>query len=251
MLVATLRIFIIFILPLGWLSSCGQVGLSVDAEPFLYYAGNFFGGSDRVPTFTATDAVSNAFDVSFFRKDREDWVRYRFGLKYSLAHRDFEVELLDNQLNGTGKIASERIGASELNLVIGVEQERRKGAHQIKGLFGKGLSLSTSRKNKQRDIVNPLEAYLTDTLWHDSRHSLGVSMYLYTGLLYEVADGFVVSARISYGLASTYKPQEQLRVVQQENTGAEIVQYNASPSQFDWSIDFILRPRFTFSYYFR
>lgn len=161
------------------------------------------------------------------------------------------VELHDEFLMPTGITDKELNRQSDLQLSLSIEEEKWHGEHKVKGVFGRGITVETTRRLSERTVVNPLEMHLGDTLWMDSGFSFAFMATIHTGLAYPIADDLSVSGRIAWGARVNYRPERHIRVVLQENTGAEIVQFVQSPSRSTWGLDIVSRPNITLTYYFR
>jgi hypothetical protein len=229
----------------------GQWGIGIDAEPILLYLGNVLGGVTEVPNWTGSEGLEDGIDFNRYRKDKNDWIRYWVATHIVMGLDKEVVALLDDDLNPMGEETGiEKYRHFQTGITLGIEKEKWHGDGRLKRILSRGASISLKQKSFELSIVNPLEAYISDTLWFRSGYSLGLSVYYTAGLGYFVSNSLRVSGKLAYGLSMNNVPQGRLRKVERVGSDVELMQHRNESGANVWSIDTFIRPQITLTFYF-
>ncbi|MGZ3861806.1 MAG: hypothetical protein ACXVPN_00020 [Bacteroidia bacterium] len=132
------------------LPEAGDWGISVDATPFLNYAGNFFGktSSNTAPTFNFL--ASNSIIVGKYFKDEK--TAYRAGINIGFSTKSATNLVDQDNFTGTGVTpkVTDKTSVSNTGFGITAGIEKRKGKTRLQGYYGGEFGLyfgSTHQKN--------------------------------------------------------------------------------------------------------
>lgn len=229
----------------------GQWGIGIDAEPFLSYSGNLIGGVTEVPSWTGSEGLIDGIDFYRYREEKDDWIRYRLATHIAISTDKNVVALLDDDLVEIGiSKGIERHRSYETDISLGIEKEKWHGDGRLKRIWSRGGAVSIKQRSFESSTVNPLEAYLSDTLWYRSGFSVGFSLFQSAGLGYFITNSLRISGKVSYGLSASNLASGRLRKVEMVGDSAELIQYRTESSRTNWSVDTFILPQLTLTFYF-
>lgn len=132
-----------------FLPEAGDYAVSIDATPFLNYAGNFFGKSanNNAPTWNFLNGNSTIVGKKFIDAN----TAYRVGLRLGFGSTT-EKKNVDNRSTrdaspspnsypGPNAVVENKWKSSQTNIGITVGMEKRRGKTRLQGLYGADLGL--------------------------------------------------------------------------------------------------------------
>ena len=247
------RLFVISIsLALSFSSLAQTRSVSIDADPFFGYLGSLLGSTPVVlPIWQGPEGFNEAVTLGRYRVEKDDWIRYRLSLHYGQMTDRINVALLDDDLQVIeGSFAEDKIRTVSLAASFALEREKRPGKKKLEGLLGRGVSLSVGRQHSERSISNPIEAYLSDTLWTESGYSSAFMIYAFTGVQYSPVPEMSLSARINCGIFMENTPDSKVRRVIENEGVAVLESILTEGSKSNWGLGIYFRPRIMLSIYF-
>jgi len=228
-----------------------QVGVGITVDPRSIDELGAYSISDNQFSPVALDRYPWGVELVRYRDDQHDWIRYRVdGLIARDVNRSTEP-MLDDDLLPVGTKRIENIATSKAyGLRIAIEQEYLIGDKCYGLLWGRGLSIATSRRSYERTASNPLGAYVGDTLEYDSRYRLASAIYAHAGAFYNFRDRWAASVRGAIGLQGTLRPDEQFLYIQSESGLATLISTREPSNGPSWKWDLFWRPSLVMFYYF-
>ncbi len=197
----------------------GDYGLLIDADPFLNYAGNFFGktNDNNSPNFSDYGTTGVPFTLSgryFLADDRA--VRGILSLGFS--------SLTENDPNFTDPTKFDETKTSSSVIGIGAAYEFRRGAGRLVASYGPQIGIFVDGSNGKIETTDALDANFNTLEEGGSTTSFGVGGFL--GLEYFFAPKMSVGGLfgINAGLSSTSERTSKVgtaaeTVVQGESSG--------------------------------
>jgi len=144
-----------------FLPEAGDWALSIDATPFLNYAGNFFGGNaaNAAPTFNFMNGNNMIVGKYFIDKK----TAYRAGLRLGFGSKSEKknVAALPSSPNTypAAPVTVENIfkhGTSNVGLSFGIE--KRKGSTRLQGFYGADVGIYIASSKDKYTYGNTLSA---------------------------------------------------------------------------------------------
>ena len=144
------------------LPEAGDWGVSIDATPFLNYAGNFFGktGPNNAPAFNFLNGSNNLIMGRYFKDEK---TVYRAGLNIGLNTQSWTNPVYqDGQTTPipAGTVAStvndkKTLTTTGIGLTAGIE--KRKGKTRLQGYYGAELGLYFSGQHEKYAYGNSFD----------------------------------------------------------------------------------------------
>ena len=221
----------------------GDFAIGIQADPFLEYAGNFFGKSNNnnSPDFTS---LSNSINVKKFL-DNNTAVRASLRLQKSGNTRVYGDTRDDNASTDPLNTAqvTDKIKSATYQNAIGIAIEKRRGYGRLQGFYGGGISLSfTNSKNEytygnQMSSANPRPSTFgtgtsSNRTLENADNSSAVGASGFVGVEYFVARKISLQGEFGWGInynfsGSRETSQETMlngeRTVYSRNTGDDAV----------------------------
>lgn len=187
------------------LPEAGDYAISIDANPFLNYVGNFFGktANNVAPSWN----FLNGNNMIIGKKFKDANTAYRAGIRIGLSNNTTKNELADASVAApayptlpTMKEDVMKSGNTSIGLMVGIE--KRKGKTRLQGLYGADFMIWTSSMKEKYtygqtiDPTGSVVAMNTVNASNTSSFNGGANMYAPNG----AASGRILSKKTSNGL---------------------------------------------------
>ena len=221
----------------------GDFAIGIQADPFLEYAGNFFGKSsnNNSPDFTS---LSNAINIKKFLDDNTA-VRASIRLQKSGNTRVYGDTRDDNASTDPLNTAqvTDKIKSANYQNAIGLAIEKRRGYGRLQGFYGGGVSLNFNNSKteytygNQMSSANPRPSTFgtgtrTTRTLEEADNSAGLGASGFIGVEYFVARKISLQGEFGWGVnynfsGSSESSQETIlngeRTVYSRNNGDDAI----------------------------
>lgn len=213
----------------------GDFAIGIQADPFLEYAGNFFGKSNfnSSPDFTS---LSNSINIKKFL-DENTAIRASLSLERSGNTRVYLNTRDDNAQSdplSTAQVTDKIKSANYFNS-IGLALEKRRGYGRLQGFYGGGVSLNFFNSKSEYTYGNQMSnsnprpsTFGTGT--RDTRtieqadNSVGLGASGFVGIEYFVARKISLQGEFGWGFNYNFAGSSQLS--QETMLNGERVEYS-------------------------
>lgn len=176
------------------LPQAGDLGISISADPFLNYIGNFIGGDglNVAPTFDFLNGSVN--QVITFRYFATDQMAYRAGIRLGLNSNKNAINADDYKT----------ISTNDVGLTFGLEYRRGKG--RLQAYYGGEAGIGLSGGSSTWDYKNQLSSSFTNAGRDRSvKSTLGSTISLglrgFLGVEYFILPKISIGGEFGWGLA--------------------------------------------------
>lgn len=208
-------------------------GLSIDAAPFLNYAGNIFNHSNNnAPTFGFTQNYPLSLTALYVKSEK---VTLRTNIRVALNTTSVDTFVLLGGSNPNQLTTTNTTKMVQSNVTLGLGAQRHKGERRFQGIYGyEGLLKISSNKTSYlygealSDSVNP--AYDNRVTLVKQGSVLGVGARGFLGVQYFFAPGISVSAEYGWGFLFETQGKGEMREERWDtDTGSGEVKKKSTP----------------------
>jgi hypothetical protein len=185
------------------LPEAGDWGLSVNANPFLNYAGNFIGGNGLNTAPTANFLTTNQTITGKYFVDEKTAYRGGIRLNFSSASTATKVAAIPATTPATFVDDVTKVSGSNIGLTFGLE--KRKGKTRLQGFYGAELGVMVGTAKTSNEYGNALSA--DNPIFRTAETKLGSIFGLglrgFIGAEYFILPKMSIGAEFGWGLAYT------------------------------------------------
>jgi hypothetical protein len=179
--------------------------LSADVSAFLTSPANLIGDNSDV-AFLSNETMLIP-GISLYKPSNKAGAWHVFSLELGLRYqweKENVQELGTDLMPLEGSFKEEKRANIDMELRMQYSMEHWKDKEQFAWLYGYELGAGTMRSHYTLDPVNPLEAYVGQTLERDSDYGFRMNSGVMLGLAYKVKDCFHLKLKTSVGLQYQY-----------------------------------------------
>lgn len=189
-------------------------GVSIDASPFLNYAGNIFNHTDNTaPDFGFTKNYPLSLTALYVKSEK---VTYRTNLRLAINTISVDTFVLLGGSNANQLTTTNTYKQSQSNVTLGLGVQHHKGERRFQGIYGyEGvIKLGTAKQSYKygealSDSVNPAFGDRVTLIKQGS--TIGVGARGFLGVQYFFAPGISVSAEYGWGFLFESQGKGEIR----------------------------------------
>jgi hypothetical protein len=198
-----------------FLPEAKDIGLSVEARPFLEYIGNFFGKNNfnNAPTFNFLGQGAGRQSITFkYFLDAKSAVRatIQIGVRNQKSNAIFQLTNINNPNQKDEYIDSRTISGNDV--IIGAGYEMRRGKTRLQGYYGGDFYIGTGKSTTTYDYAlklsntntfhnNLFNAADDDVLKRESGRTIGAGLRGFIGAEYFIIPKLSIGGEFGWGLA--------------------------------------------------
>ena len=204
----------------NWLSQDGDWGLTIDAWPFLNYAGNLFNGTqgNQPPSWSSlmtwdpyndldgTGSPSMTRAIIGVKKLMDANTAYRGKVRIGFGS-DKTTVLVDDANDDEFALVEDVTKTGETNIVLGVGLEKRVGSSRVVGVYGAEFCLGIGSKKTSYEYGNSIDdsgqSSRTTEVKYGGAFMVGLGVFV--GVEWFCAPKMSLSAEYGWGLAMESK----------------------------------------------
>jgi len=181
----------------------GDWAISIDASPFLKYAGNFIGsnGLNAAPTFKFLSGNETILGKYFIDSSKA----FRVGLRLGLGSNSQTTKVFSNQYTFPATYVDDVTKVSGSNIGLTAGMEWRKGHTRLQGFYGAEAGLAFESSNTNYTYGNALSNSNTSsrTLESKAGSSFGLGVRGFLGAEYFIFPKMSIGGEFGWGVAFT------------------------------------------------
>jgi len=183
------------------LPEAGDWGVSVNANPFLNYAGNFIGGNGLNAAPTANFLTTNQTITGKYFIDEKTAYRGGIRINFSSASTATKVAAIPATSPATFVDDVTTVSGSNIGLTFGLE--KRKGKTRLQGFYGAEAGLMFGSGKTTFEYGNDLSANnaITRTALTKGGSTFGFGLRGFIGAEYFILPKMSIGAEFGWGLA--------------------------------------------------
>ena len=181
----------------------GDWAISIDASPFLKYAGNFIGsnGLNVSPAFNFLSGNQTILGKYFIDSSKA----FRVGLRLGLGSNSQTTKVFSNQYTLPATYVDDVTKVSGSNIGLTAGMEWRKGHTRLQGFYGAEAGLAFKSSNTTNTYGNALSN--SNPSWRILENKAGASFGLglrgFIGAEYFIFPKMAIGGEFGWGLAFT------------------------------------------------
>lgn len=183
------------------LPEAGDWAISIDANPFLKYAGNFIGadGLNAAPKFDFISGDQTVIGKYFIDETKAYRLGFRFGL--GSTSNTTKVASIPTPANTVENVS--KVSGSDIGLKAGMEW--RRGKTRLQGFYGAEAGLALGSSTKKNTFGNALSAANTSSRISEVKDGtqFGLGVRAFIGAEYFILPKISIGGEFGWGLALT------------------------------------------------
>jgi len=183
------------------LPEAGDWGVSINANPFLNYAGNFIGGNGLNTAPTANFLSTNQTIMGKYFVDEK--TAYRGGLRLNFGSTSTATKVAAIPATSPATFVDDivKVGTSNVGLAFGLE--KRRGKTRLQGLYGAELGIMFGSTKTTNTYGNAISASnpVTRVAEVKGGSTFGLGLRGFIGAEYFIFPKMSIGAEFGWGLA--------------------------------------------------
>jgi hypothetical protein len=212
--------------------------ISINASPFLTYAGNFIGGNglNIAPSFNFLTTNQSIVGKYFI----DDKTAYRAGIRIGIGSNTTSNSLIP-AIPATTPVSyvKDEVKTSNTLIALTAGKEWRKGSTRLQGFYGGEAGISLGSSGTSYTYGNPITASNSGPRVTDTKNgtTFGIGVRAFIGAEYFILPKISIGGEFGWGLALTSSGEGENTTESFTAGAAKSTTIKGGPSSSSFSID--------------